>query len=170
VEQLLRKGDEKNIRYIDPAPNFEISVLSQRFYNRHSIPTRVLPASLTSIQDCLKLAGADYITISPPLLHELAATTPAPSQDLQVPSLFDTLPDHSKASSAENAVEDLTTIVIRSSGSDWIPFDWRRNEAVWREAMLASANGQHEEKLREAIGLFCGFQKRIELLVERYLK
>jgi transaldolase len=66
--------------YQDPAPNLQLCVDFQDFYWRHSprgklnIKTEVLPASLTSIAECMALKGIAHITISPPLLRELAAT------------------------------------------------------------------------------------------------
>ena len=38
----------------------------------------MLPASLTSIQEVMKLAGAHHITVSPPLLIKLAETPANP--------------------------------------------------------------------------------------------
>lgn len=60
--------------YTDPSPNLPLCVRAQRYYLAHGFKTEVLPASLTSAAECMRLAGAQHITIAPALLRELAAT------------------------------------------------------------------------------------------------
>jgi len=61
---------------------------TQRYYEKHNLKTQVLPASLTSTDEIMALAGVNHITIAPALLQQLA-TTLAPSDTA---SLFDQLP------------------------------------------------------------------------------
>jgi len=58
----------------DPSPNFDIVTRAQRMYDQTGFPTKTLPASLTTVEECMRLAGAKHITIAPSLLRELANT------------------------------------------------------------------------------------------------
>lgn len=49
--------------------------------------TAVLPASLTSVKECMALAGARYLTIAPALLQGLAETS-CDDVEAEYPSLF----------------------------------------------------------------------------------
>ena len=63
-------------RYQDPDPTPALVQRIYSYYRKNSIPTQVMPASVTSVEECFSLASAaDYITIPPPLLHELASKT-----------------------------------------------------------------------------------------------
>lgn len=70
------------------APIFGLCVSAQRYYRQHKLTTKVLPASLTSINEIMLLAGVDHITIAPALLRELADTEVEGPTD-GWPSLFD---------------------------------------------------------------------------------
>lgn len=59
----------------------------QAYYKSVNASTKVLPASLTSVEEIFQLAGADHITIAPHLLAQLAQPMTG-----TVPSLFDALP------------------------------------------------------------------------------
>lgn len=125
--------------YKDEAPNFQLCVDAQRYYAKHSQKTMVLPASLTSIEECMKLAGADHITISPPLLKKLANTQ---YDKLLYPSLFDVeeVNGHSNA----NELQDLEV------------------EENFRIAFTRRDGGKQEVKLIQAINIFCDFQLKLE--------
>ncbi|KAI3380921.1 hypothetical protein SNEBB_002526 [Seison nebaliae] len=41
------------------------------YYKKHNIKTKVMPASLRTAEDCLKLTGVDFMTIPPNVLDEL---------------------------------------------------------------------------------------------------
>lgn len=56
----------------------------QKYYKSINSPTKVLPASLTSVEEIFLLAGVDHLTISPDLLARL--THPCVGN---VKSLFD---------------------------------------------------------------------------------
>lgn len=59
----------------------------QAYYKSVDASTKVLPASLTSVEEIFQLAGVDHITIAPRLLVQLAQPMTG-----TVPSLFDALP------------------------------------------------------------------------------
>ena len=114
-------------RYKGDAPLFPICVQAQEYYKQHEFTTKVLVASLTSVDEIMILAGVDHITIAPRLLRELAFTETDPSQ------------------SADNkpAIEQL------KATRDWTPsrFSYTDNEAAFRMAMTREANGASEGKL-----------------------
>lgn len=86
------------------------------------------------------LAGVHLITVSPPLLAELAATT---ALDLKRPSSFD----------AE----------LRFN-PDSVP----RDEAGWRMALTRSKAGRNEGKLIQAINIFADVQDQLESLARSF--
>lgn len=134
--------------YKDAAPNLKLSPQIQAFYKTHSLSTQVLPASLTSIQECMALAGAAHITISPPLL-KLLAKTPATNVATEFPSLFD-----------DEAI--VSTKVAKSL--------WLEDEAGYRLAVTLSDSGKQEVKLTQAINIFCEMQTKLEKLMEEVLQ
>lgn len=113
--------------YKGDAPLFELCVAAQTYYKHHNFSTKVLPASLTSIDEIMLLAGVDHITIAPKLLRELASTKVDPSYIANLPSLFD----------------EVKTI------ADKIPpkLAFADNEDAFRLAMTRDSNGGNEGKL-----------------------
>jgi len=130
--------------YKDEAPNFQLCVDAQRYYAKHNQKTMVLPASLTSIEECMKLAGADHITISPPLLRQLADTDYDKSL---YPSLFDVGETNGHSDAKE--LQDLEI------------------EENFRMAFTRRDGGKQEVKLVQAINIFCDFQVKLEELLAR---
>ena len=114
-------------RYKGDTPLFELCVSAQRYYKQHGFTTKVLPASLTSINEIMLLAGVDHITIAPKLLRELASAETDPSNAPNLPSLFDE---------------------VKTSG-DQIPpkLSFADNEDAFRMALTRDANGANEGKL-----------------------
>jgi len=129
--------------YKDEAPNFQLCVDAQRYYAKHGQKTMVLPASLTSIEECMKLAGAGHITISPPLLSRLADTY---YDKTTYPSLYD--------------VEAV------NGSSDIEEFDDLEVEEKFRLAFTRRDDGRQEVKLVQAINIFCDFQMKLEKMME----
>lgn len=82
----------------------------------------------------MQLAGVNYITVSPPLLAELAAST---SPDLKRQSSFD--------------------VELRFD-----PASVPRYEAGWRMALTRSKAGKNEGKLIQAINIFADMQDQLE--------
>ena len=100
---------------------------AQKYYKEHGFTTKILVASLTSVDEIMILAGVDYITIAPKLLHELASTEKDPSE----------------SADSNLAVEQL------KSARDWTTsrFPYADDEAAFRMAMTREANGASEGKL-----------------------
>lgn len=92
---------------------------------KHNYKTKVLPASLTNIDETMMLAGVDHITIAPALLRELAAT---PVKNHVVQSLFDKC-------FHEGDVPRL--------------MEFADYESVWRMAFTRSGKGEGERKLSQ---------------------
>jgi len=111
--------------YRDPSPNFDIVTRAQRMYDQTGFPTQTLPASLTSVEECMRLAGASHITIAPALLRELAGTDYV-KRDTRWSSDFD----------KEERDEDFYTV-----GGSII------EEAAFRMALSRRDGGKQEVKL-----------------------
>jgi transaldolase len=108
--------------------------------------TKVMAASLTSVEDVMMLAGLDHITISPGLLKGLNETTNA--QDWKG---GDTTLEALSPRKVAVAIEEAQSLVC--------------DEAVWRFAFTRSDDGKHEAKLIQAINIFSDFQNKLEGLV-----
>ncbi|CZR51689.1 related to transaldolase [Phialocephala subalpina] len=152
IEQAALAG-EVGCRYIAPYVNelkvhFEAGFVdhnkaqrlclhAQRLYEQEGFKTQVLPASLTSTDEIMALAGVHHITIAPGLLKELAEK---PASELSVASLFD-----------EPVVKEKAKFV-----------SFKDREAEYRIAFTRSGNGEGERKLGQAINIFCDMQDKIE--------
>jgi transaldolase len=64
----------------------DLCVQAHRLYSANKVKTKVLPASLTSVDEIMSLAGIDHITISPALLQKLAE---APASEKTRASMFE---------------------------------------------------------------------------------
>ncbi|EDO02834.1 hypothetical protein SS1G_05311 [Sclerotinia sclerotiorum 1980 UF-70] len=115
---------------------------TQQFYRKNNLKTKVLPASLTNIDEIMMLAGVDHITIAPALLRELAATS---VEGYTVKSLFD-----------EVEKEELK-YELR---------EYAELESEWRIAFTRSGKGEGERKLSQAINIFCDMQTKLEAIFE----
>jgi transaldolase len=126
---------------------FALTRSCQNFYSRINSKTLVMPASLTSVEECLQVSGANHITISPPLLAALAAT-PAPTSS--TPLFFDEIVDE-----AEGDAQLLELV---------------KDEAKYRIRYTRLKNGAAEKKIVDAINIFADCQDGIEELVRKYVK
>lgn len=79
---------EDDIRFVDRENLTPLCVDIQQYYWSIKAPTKVLPASLTSIDQIFVLAGVDHLSIAPHLLAQLTQPVRA-----NVPSLFDSAPN-----------------------------------------------------------------------------
>ncbi|MCJ1451354.1 hypothetical protein MMC28_001690 [Mycoblastus sanguinarius] len=134
-------------RYKGDDPIFELCVSAQRYYKQHDFSTKVLPASLTSINEIMLLAGVDHITIAPALLRELASTE-VNGSTVGLPSLIDKV----------------------ETSADLFPprLSYVDDEPAFRMAMTRDKNGTNEAKLVQAINIFCDLQLKFEALMEQY--
>lgn len=119
----------------------------QRYYESRSLKTRVMPASLTSVEEVMQLAGAHHITVPPNLLTELAIT---PGEGWKGK---DTIGRALKEASvpSEKAYETIVG-----------------DEAAWRLAFTRSAEGRNEGKIIQAINIFSDVQDRLEEMVRKF--
>lgn len=111
------------LRFVDPNKLFTLCVAIQKYYKSIGAVTQVLPASLTSTDEVLALAGVDHITVAPPLLDLLSLS------DCPIPtSFFDT-----------DAL-GLTPLPKTS---------YLKDEAAYRLAFTRDHAGASEEKLTQ---------------------
>ncbi|KAL6837213.1 hypothetical protein V8C40DRAFT_229449 [Trichoderma camerunense] len=134
--------------YIDHNKAFAFCREAQAYYNAHNHRTRVLAASLTSVDEVLQLAGVNHITISPILLHALSRldvskTTKRPGQYF----------------ADEPAAKSLNALKYASI---------LRDESAWKLAFTRSGFGTSEGKIIQAINYFSDFQEKLEELAGRY--
>lgn len=132
---------------MDENKAFEFCREAQEYYGRIGARTQVLVASLTSIDEVMQLAGVQHITISPPLLNELA-TQPAATWQRPVGSLF------TKKFAPANKDVDLASII--------------NSESAWKLAFTRSSFGTSHRKIVQAINYFSDFQEKLEELVIKY--
>ncbi|THV83724.1 hypothetical protein D6D27_08164 [Aureobasidium pullulans] len=136
--------------HIDKDKGFTLTRSCQNLYTRINAKTLVMPASLTSVAECLQVCGAHHITISPPLLAALAAT-PAPTSSTSAPLFFDQVVQGEEVGD-EKLMEDV------------------REEAKYRIRYTRLKDGKAEKKLVDAINIFADCQDGSEELVKRYSK
>ncbi|KAL7906035.1 hypothetical protein GGI35DRAFT_458610 [Trichoderma velutinum] len=134
--------------YIDHHKAFAFCREAQAYYNANNHRTRVLAASLTSVDEVLQLAGVSHITISPILLHALSRldtsrTTKKPGQYFADEPAADIL-----------SAKKYVTIL--------------QNESAWKLAFTRSDFGTSEGKIIQAINYFSDFQDKLEELAGRY--
>ncbi|KAI0126299.1 transaldolase [Xylariales sp. AK1849] len=125
--------------YVDEFKAFDFCGSAQTYYRMIGSKTQVLPASLTSIQEVMMLAGVHHITVSPPLLIRLAET-PANPWEGDMGSVFKHR-DERQLGDYESILDD---------------------EAAWRLAFTRSQEGKSEVKNIQAINIFCEKQDGLE--------
>ncbi|KAI8964663.1 putative transaldolase [Daldinia sp. FL1419] len=130
--------------YVDQNKAFDFCGSAQRYYERIGSKTQVLPASLTSIQEVMQLAGAHHITVAPHLLSKLAET-PANPWEGETGSVFN--------DKKEQETGDYSGII--------------GDESSWRLAFTRSQEGKAEVKIIQAINIFCDKQNGLEELARR---
>lgn len=117
------RSANKFLRFVDPNKLFALCVAIQRYYKSVGAVTQVLPASLTSTDEVLALAGVDHITVAPALL-ELLSLPDCPI----TPSFFDS----------------------DASGVSALPkTPYLKDEAAYRIAFTRDLAGASEEKLTQ---------------------
>ncbi|KAG2414536.1 hypothetical protein HFD88_003727 [Aspergillus terreus] len=122
--------------FSDPNKLLPLCVLIQKYYESVKAKTLVLPASLTSTAEVFALAGVSHITIAPGLLEQLSQPGSAP----EMQSLFDSgLP----------------------SGLPSEPLSFVNDESAYRISFSRDMHGASEEKLTQAINIFCDMQDKL---------
>lgn len=132
--------------FVDHNKAQALCVQAQAYYTTCEQRTLVLPASLTSTEEIMVLAGVHHITIAPALLLELA-TTPAGS--LVTKSLFD----------------------VEAPGPAAKPrfFGTQAGDMEYRMAFTREDGGEGERKLAQAINIFCDMQDKLEAMMDEVL-
>ncbi|KAH0111982.1 transaldolase, partial [Aureobasidium melanogenum] len=134
--------------HVDNDKGFALTRSCQSLYSRLNSKTLVMPASLTSVEECLKVSGAHHITISPPLLAALAST---PTSASSSPHFFD-------------------QVVEGEDKEDAALLETVTREDSYRIRYTRCKNGAAEKKLVDAINIFSDCQDATEELVRRYVK
>ncbi|KAH8655244.1 transaldolase [Xylariales sp. PMI_506] len=129
--------------FVDEFKAFDFCASAQKYYEKIGSKTQVLPASLTSIQEVMMLAGAHHITVSPPLLTKLAET-PANPWEGDIGSAF-------RRGEQQTTFPDYSGIL--------------EDEGAWRLAFSRSQSGKSEGKNIQAVNIFCEKQEGLEGLV-----
>ncbi|KAB8076452.1 transaldolase [Aspergillus leporis] len=127
--------------FTDPNKLLPLCVAIQKYYESVKAKTQVLPASLTSTDEIFAVAGVHHITIAPNLLAQLARPDAVP----QIQSLFD-----------YSAPAALPTS----------PLSFVNDESAYRLAFTRDHHGASEEKLTQAVNIFCDMQDKLVQLVK----
>lgn len=130
--------------YVDQNKAFAFCGAAQRYYRKIGARTKVLPASLTTIDEVLALAGVDHITISPPLLAQLSITN-CEDYGGEIGSVMRATDD--------DVQEDFAPILL--------------DESAWRLAFTRSGRGTSEGKIIQAINIFYEMQVELESVVKK---
>jgi len=143
--------------FVDPSPNRHVCVQAQLYFEKHGYTrTATLPASLTSISECMSLAGVKDITIAPTLLRELNTTTSPDisANDEEFKSLFDN----------EEYVKKITDELPHQ------PLGLIDDEEKFRILFTRRDGGKQEIKQVKAINVFADMQAKMEGIVRAYLR
>lgn len=135
-------------RYIDHHKAFSFCREAQAYYDANNQRTRVLAASLTSVEEVLQLAGVHHVTISPILLTELARLD---------------------ATAADNNLGEYFAVTQPPGSLDPTKYSTiLENESSWRLAFTRSGFGTSEGKIIQAINYFSDFQEKLEEIAGTY--
>lgn len=135
-------------RYIDLHKAFSFCREAQAYYDANNQRTRVLAASLTSVEEVLQLAGVHHVTISPILLSELSRLD---------------------ATTANNDLGDYFAVTQPPENLDLAKYSTiLENESSWRLAFTRSGFGTSEGKIIQAINYFSDFQEKLEEIAGSY--
>lgn len=126
--------------YHDSDKGFAFCSQAQRYFETRRCKTKVLAASLTSIEEVMQLAGVHHITVSPPLLAQLAATT---AEGWKNQNVF-----------SQDYSDPFGAVPLAQSS--------------WRMAFTRSKAGKNEGKLIQAINIFADMQDQLEDMVRDF--
>ncbi|KAB5578146.1 hypothetical protein GE09DRAFT_1088664 [Coniochaeta sp. 2T2.1] len=140
VNELRVHFDEA---YHDEDKGIPFSCQAHHYFETQHFKTKVMAASLTSVDEVMQLTGVHHITISPQLLAELAAT-PVPAGGWKGQSLFGSDVKHPP------------------------PVTVPTEESEWRMAFTRSKAGKSEGKIVQAINIFADMQDRLEGMVREF--
>ncbi|KAK5082948.1 hypothetical protein LTR05_006830 [Lithohypha guttulata] len=142
---------------VDPSPNHLVCVQSQLYFQKHGYArTATLPASLTTIAECMSLSGVKHITIAPPLLRALNETTSA--DVLAIDGNFSSLFEN------EECLRKVEATLPEQ------PLDLIDDEERFRMLFTRRDNGKQEIKQVKAINIFADMQVKLEEIVRPCLQ
>ncbi|KAK5662164.1 hypothetical protein OQA88_8069 [Cercophora sp. LCS_1] len=124
-------------------PDLWLLDTAQRYFKCRNKKTQVMAASITSTDDVMKLAGVNHVTLPPKLISELIETKYSESQPRSIMRPGEPLP--------MLTMENLELILD--------------DKSAWRLELTKSEGGKSEAKLVQALGIFCNFQDKLEMLV-----
>ncbi|KAM0466730.1 hypothetical protein ACHAPV_000236 [Trichoderma viride] len=134
--------------YIDLHKAFSFCREAQAYYDANNQRTRVLAASLTSVEEVLQLAGVHHVTISPALLNELSRLD---------------------ATAAKSDLGEYFAVTQPPENLDPTKYSTiLENESSWRLAFTRSGFGTSEGKIIQAINYFSDFQEKLEEIAGTY--
>ena len=143
-------------RYVDEHKAFDFCREAQAYFKAGSRRTRVLAASLTSVDEVMQLAGVDHVTVSPPLLAALAAADASAWSGGTLGAYFSQTPPPPPAAAA----------------GAWETRDYASladDEGAWRLAFARRGFGASAAKTVQAVNYFCDFEEKLEALVRARL-
>lgn len=114
-------------RYKDNEPCFDLCVRIQEYYKQHSRSTRVKVAGLLTMDQAIRLAGAQTMTIAPAVLRELSQSQDEEAS-LASKSLYRKQDDKPQK-------QDLAS--------------YTNDEVGWREAFMKSDHGKGAVKTKQ---------------------
>lgn len=132
--------------YVDEHKAFDFCRDAQHYYTANKLHTQVFAASLTSVEEIMQLSGVQHITISPPLLKQLAKRDATSWQGSQPGAFF---------SQVSLKQVDYSHIL--------------QDESAWKLAFTRSGFGTSHGKIVQAINYFSDFQEKIEALVDTHM-
>ncbi|KAK4102394.1 aldolase [Parathielavia hyrcaniae] len=175
--------------YTDASPSLPLCGAAQHYLSsKPGNKTYVLAASLTSVEQVMQLAGIHHITISPPLLAELAATAaatwPGAAEVGQVLKTTKTTtaatatpaPAPGGSGGCGNGASTLGSLPgVYATTTNQLGAETQRmmleaavsDEALWRMAFTRAEGGAGEVKLVQAINIFADVQHRLEDMARR---
>ncbi|KAL6888028.1 hypothetical protein GGI43DRAFT_416946 [Trichoderma evansii] len=134
--------------YTDPHKAFSFCREAQAYYDANNHRTRVLAASLTSVEEVLQLAGVHHVTISPILLNELSRLD---------------------ATTVNSNLGEYFAVTLPTESLDPTRYSTiLENESSWRLAFTRSGFGTSEGKIIQAINYFSDFQEKLEEIAGSY--
>ena len=135
--------------YVDEHKAFDLCREAQVYFLAHNCRTQVLAASLTSVDEVMRLAGIQHVTVAPGLLRQLATLQESSWEGEEVGAYFAQGPSHRSWEA-----RDYDALV--------------GEEAMWRLAFARSGFGASEGKIVQAVNYFCDFQEKMEELARSH--
>lgn len=162
-QRLIHRPNLLGYSYVDAAPALPLCGAAQQYLSSRNTARKaqVLAASLTSIEQVMQLARIQHITVSPPLLAELAAT---PAAGWPGAARIGEVVANTAAGMASGiAPPDLAVNADRGAELDALV----RDEGRWRMAFARAAGGAAAAKVVQAINIFADMQERLEEIARR---